>query len=151
MRFTRFRRTTATGAGLLLAAALLAAGCGSDGRLSEQEYIEENNKIQKRMAKSTEKLSGDAANDPDALAAQFGVVREDLKEASSDFNALEPPEQWEDEHEVIVTSLEDTADVMTKLQAAAKKQDTKALTATFAELTEIQARYRTAVDSINKQ
>lgn len=132
---------------LLLALAtcsVLLAACGSDGRLSKNEYIDRMNALQTKASKAIEKTTGATPGAEDVA----GVTRE-LDAAIADIKKLKPPEEWQKYHDDIVESLETTRDATLAIQKA-KPGDVKAATAQLTKIKQAQEQYNSAINGINK-
>lgn len=114
---------------LLFAVALLASGCGS-GRLSEDAYIERVNETDAELQQTTAEVldraqTGDQPVDPKVLDPLLDAVEGQVREV----HALQPPRDWQDEHDRFVRALAGSATALRAMNAAARARDEEALQA----------------------
>jgi hypothetical protein len=130
----------------IIAAAVLAAGCG-DGSLSKNEYVEKNNTIQTDAQKAIGEIG--ASSDPEKMSEQMTTAKTAITKAAADLEKLDPPSDWQEEHDELVAVLEEMSALMAELETAAEKQDIKALQSASSELNDLQARSSKAIKAMN--
>ena len=86
---------------MVLAAALLASGCG--GPLSKKEYEQEMNRIGGKVDKSIDKLSTSESQAP--TGDDISKVADEMGSAADDMEALSPPKEIEKTHDLMVRGL----------------------------------------------
>lgn len=133
---------------LAVVATLLVAGCGGDGSLSKNEYVEKNNAIQTEAMESISSL-GTASSDPDKAVAQLDTAQAGIDKAVKDLDALKPPSDWKDEHADLVASLKEMGTVIGAMRTAAKEKDIAALTKAISDINELQTKSSDAINAMN--
>lgn len=110
---------------LLLAAALLTGGCGSDGGstetgdrpLSKRAYIQRADELQRGAEGVFQTLDGRLPATPEQAAPRLAT----LDELMAGYRQLRPPEDWEDEHERLLDALarmRQSLDVVSRVSAS---------------------------------
>lgn len=93
---------------VVISLALLAGAC-SDDATRERDYVREASAIETELVSDVSSRVADQPRDPE-------VTLRMLEDYRSRFAALEPPSQWEDEHEQVLASLTDLQVALTSLR-----------------------------------
>lgn len=91
----------------ILASAMLLAGCGGT---SKADYETEVQKIGEQVNEDLDKLD---SGTPDEKQIKLAVVS--LRKASDDIDAIDPPSEVKSLHEDLVSTLDDTADLLGRM------------------------------------
>ena len=101
----------------LLAAALIAAGCGDAEE--KEDYVEEVNKLQEAYVEDvTAAVSATAPSTPKEAAAAAGTLAELTNGVADDIEAVKPPEDVADLHQQLVDELRSVATQITDAEGA---------------------------------
>jgi hypothetical protein len=117
-----------------LVLALVAAGCGgSDGGTSKQDYAESLGQAGQTLQKTFSDILAQTGSGTSTKATGDRLDRgaKALDDAAKRFDDIEPPSDAESAHAKLVDGLHELADVFRKGAAAARKNDTQALTQTL--------------------
>ena len=108
---------------VLLALALLAAGCGGDDGAAAEDYRGQANAICAEAKRQAAELPPPAGDTSEAVAEYAGarapIVRDELEALSE----LEPPDELADGHEQLLRQTELEAQALENLQQAAAAAD----------------------------
>lgn len=121
--------------------ALLLAGCGDTA--DKNEYVEKNNAIQTELQEAMSSLN--ASGDEQAVAK----AQKSLKAAAADLEALDPPADWQDEHDDLVAAVNDMDGLINDMVEAAEAKDQAALTKAIEGITAAQEQATEAIDAMN--
>jgi hypothetical protein len=138
---------------LLALAATLLAGCGGDGgRLSKAEYEDRMQEIGAELRTASAGI-GDLSQtrDLDKLAETISDFQERLDEAADDVDALNPPEDVEEETDEIAEALHAFADTFGEMEAAARDGDLAELQQAQAEIARKGAEAQRATQSLEQK
>ncbi|HEX8104162.1 MAG TPA: hypothetical protein VF533_16205 [Solirubrobacteraceae bacterium] len=116
---TRAATKSLTIVSLLLA--LLLAGCGGGGELSQAEFKKKGNAACQKFLDASRKIKepqaiGDIPDYAEQAKPHFDTLIEDL-------NELEPPKKFEADYKKLVDSAETARDRLSDVQKAAKAKD----------------------------
>jgi hypothetical protein len=108
---------------LTLSVGLLLAGCGSEDRLSKQEYAQKVRAVYGDVQKAFQ-----ATNVPQGeLAARIEAAQEQLREGADELEDVEPPEDVEQENEELVEGMRRYADDLDRLRNAVESGDQRTI------------------------
>lgn len=115
------------GRSLLLAfstlVSLLLAGCGGDGRLSKAEYEETVRSAYGEVQRAFQETNVEITE----LAARVEAAQDQLREAASTLEGVEPPTEVEAENRQIVAGMRAYADDLDRLRNAAERGDQRTI------------------------
>lgn len=135
---------------LLVAAALLLAGCGEDAPddgprpLSKREYIERSNELQSDAASVFSSLDGRVAATP----AQATRYLQALDRLITGLESLVPPREWRDEHEDMLEAVRTMRQSMSIVSKASPKNQ-RVIALQLERSGQAQRDYERAVREIN--
>lgn len=133
---------------LTLVAAILVAGCGSgDGRMSKSEYVDEFNTIQTKLGKALDS-AGAASSDPKTATAALEKTVAELDTSIADMKKLEPPTDWQKEHDQMLSALVEIRDAMQQMVGA--NGDPAVMTTALKKIEGAATKGQAATESINK-
>jgi len=116
-----------------LAAALVAAGCGSG---SKNDYVQSVNKAEASLQKSLTSLSSISATSSGAQVANTLENGGNALDAAADnFNEIKPPDDAKNAHAKIVDGLHKLAGTFREAADAAKSKDPTKLVQTLTDIT----------------
>jgi soluble cytochrome b562 len=116
-----------------LAAALVAAGCGSG---SKNDYVKSVNDAQASLQKSLSSLSSISASSSGAqVATTLEKGGNALDAAADDFNDIKPPDDAKNAHAKIVDGLHKLAGTFRDAAKSAKSNDLQAVAKTLTDVT----------------
>jgi hypothetical protein len=118
---------------LTLSVGLLLAGCGGEERLSKSEYEQ---KVQVVYADVQQAFRETNVKAQSHLADRVEAAQEQLREASEELEAVEPPKDVEEDNEEIVEGMRDYADDLDELREAAARGDRGAIESFNARIAE---------------
>jgi hypothetical protein len=136
---------------LLLAATLVAAGCGSS---DYADFVDGYNAAVAPLSTTMSGLSSSPAGDPAAAGKSLDKVADGLDDVRADLAALDPPEDAADEFDRMLGALEKGTEQVRAMAGAAKDGDVKKLTkatadfsATGTDLVTIEQELRTILEN----
>jgi uncharacterized protein DUF7018 len=110
----------------VLPAALLLVGCGGKERPSKSEYEQKVRSVYADVQQAFRETNVTSQGD---LAGRVEAAQEQLRQASEELEAVEPPKEVEKENEEIVEGMREYADDLDVLREAAARGDVAALEA----------------------
>jgi hypothetical protein len=121
---------------LLVAVALVAGGCGSDGgRLTKAEFVQRANAICAKYEQRVQsRMAGIPAGDEEQLASSIEKVLPVIREGNDELRSLKPPESLQAHYDRWMRIADAEVAAANKLQDALRKGDRTAIQASFAEL-----------------
>ncbi len=138
--------------GALVAAAALAAGCGSDEEANS--YVDEVNAIQTALVADVNEVAAEA---PPANAKAVAAVAADLRAVfernAAELERIEPPEEVADLHAQLATAVGDVAERIGEAERTFERGDPQQAAKAALELqtatTELQGELSGLIDQIN--
>jgi soluble cytochrome b562 len=112
---------------------LLLAGCGGDGRLSKAEYEETVRSAYGAVQQAFRETNVDSANE---LAARVEAAQDQLREAASKLEDVEPPKEVEAENREIAEGMRAYAEDLDRLRNAAERGDVRTIEDINARITQ---------------
>lgn len=140
----------------LLAAALLASGCGGADVEQSNAYVEKVNLAQTRFAASFERLAREITrtSTPEQDSSTLQAIEKTLSTTTEDLRRIEPPERVADQHEQLVAAIagygESIGDAVAALGGSAQHA-AEAQARLAAETERAGARVSSAVSAINRK
>ena len=121
---------------LLMAVALLVAGCGGSGDDGRAQYVAQLNRAETKLDRSLSVIRRDVVpGTPIAvIATKVDQGAKALDQAARDFRAIKPPADARAEQREIVTGVEQLAAIYRRGAAAARRNDVRALTRSLQNL-----------------
>jgi hypothetical protein len=115
MAQNRVRRLSQLGVALV-AAAMLAAGCGGGGRLSKAQYEKRVQAEGRNFQEAARKLSSGGATSSQALK----TAKDALQKAADDLDSVKPPKEVAADNAKLVVGLRSLASSLDKITSAAR-------------------------------
>jgi hypothetical protein len=109
---------------LILATALVLAGCGGDGRLSKAEYEET---VRSAYGDVQQAFRETNVAVTEGLAVRVEAAQEQLRDAAAKLEDVEPPEDVAAENRQIVEGMRAYAEDLDRLRNAAERGDTRTI------------------------
>jgi hypothetical protein len=141
----------------LAALALVAAGCGSDTK-SSNDYVSAVNKVQTDFANNVQKVgsSTPSGSDPAAAAKQtFANLETAINKAIADLKAVNAPDKVKSEHNELISELEKFKSQVSKAGDSLSSKDPQAILKAQSEFAKSASTLGTqisqTIDSINKK
>jgi hypothetical protein len=139
-------------AALVLAVALLAAGCGDTGE--KNDYVDEVNQLQTDLVEQVTKATTSANPTTQKQAADYaGTIADIFSKAADDFAAVDPPEDVADLHSQLVDEIRsiaaDTKKAEQTLRSGSPQEAQKALTDLQTAASDAQNQLNSLIDEIN--
>lgn len=124
----------------LVALVTLAAGCGGDDALSQQDYQEELGQAATDLSQASQKLGteltqamvGDGSFEE--AADEMTAIRDELNETADDLEGVDPPDDVADAHDRLVDSLRAYSDDLEEIQGKLEDGTEAEITKSFAGL-----------------
>ncbi len=135
--------------GASLACAALLLGACSDTTASN-DFSGEFTKITKTFGERTQAITEGSAQVADVIDVYRGILRS-TQRAHSQYQALEPPEGLQKTYRDFVDVLDQQAQALDRLVAAAEAGDQAALTAVTRELTDLMVRWNELRSQLEKE
>jgi predicted nucleic acid-binding Zn-ribbon protein len=137
---------------LLLAASLLAAGCGDTDE--KNDYVDEVNELQTDLVDQVTQATTSANPTTQKQAADYaGAIADIFSKSADDFAAVDPPEDVADLHSQLVDELRSIADDTKKaentLRTGSHQEAQQALTDLQTAATDAQNALNSLIDEIN--
>ena len=130
----------------------LLAGCGGDDKPSQEEVKKEyddafkpiNDDLLEQGEEVGQAVNNAEGTSDEALATQFTGLGEDTEEIKTRLDELEPPDEYEDDHNRLSKAIETVATDLREIGEAAEASDPKAARTQAAELVRHSVEVRTA-------
>jgi hypothetical protein len=103
---------------------VVVAGCGGDGRLSKTEYEETVRSTYAEVQQAFRQTNVDSTKE---LASRVGAAQNQLREAASTLENVEPPTEVEADNREIVEGMRAYAEDLDRLRNAAVRGDVKTI------------------------
>ena len=137
---------------VVLASALLAAGCGDSGE--KNDYVDEVNQLQNDLVTQVTQATAGANPTTQKQAADYaGTIAGIFGSAADDFAAVDPPEDVADLHSQLVDAIRSIADDTKKaeqtLRTGSPQEAQKALTDLQTAASDAQTQLNSLIDEIN--
>lgn len=121
---------------LALVGLIAFAGCGGDDRLSNEEYTEQATEILTSFSTEFQALGAEiqGAQDEEAFSSGVDEAESVIQGTIDEYSELEPPEEAQEGHDQVVSSLEGFSSSLTEVSEAAGSGDEEAVQQAATEL-----------------
>jgi hypothetical protein len=100
---------------------LAAAGCGGDDRLTREQLVEEADATCADFDQRIEEI--DEPESPEDIEGYVQEIRPIVEEGTDELDALQPPEELEDEYDQWIQETRSAIDMLDELEEAAASGD----------------------------
>jgi len=100
---------------------LAAAGCGGDDRLTREELVEEADATCADFDQRIEEI--DEPESPEDIEGYVQEIRPIVEEGTDELDALQPPEELEDDYDQWIQETRSAIDMLDELEEAAASGD----------------------------